>query len=85
MNFTIPPPLQYGHEALQMYVEYQANVAALNALQHAATRPCYRDIVACAEALAEHARTEEELMHSPAVPIGQLVRQRLDLRVPTSA
>ena len=69
----------------QMLAEHQGIVAALNTLRDAAARTGRSDIVAFAEALTEHARTEEEVMYPAAVLVGQLVRQRLGLREPVVA
>jgi hypothetical protein len=60
-----------------MLAEHQAIVAALNELREAAARTGRSEIVAFAEALVEHARTEEEVMYPAAVLVGQVVRQRL--------
>lgn len=64
-------------ELPQMLAEHQAIVAALNELREAAARTGRSEIVAFAEALVEHARTEEEVMYPAAVLVGQVVRQRL--------
>jgi hypothetical protein len=61
----------------QMLAEHEAIVAALNTLREAAARAGRGEIVAFAEALIEHARTEEEVMYPAAVLVGQVVRQRL--------
>lgn len=45
----------------------------------------WSDIVTFAEALTEHARTEEEVMYPAAVLVGQVVRQRLSPRAPAAA
>jgi iron-sulfur cluster repair protein YtfE (RIC family) len=68
---------QLEAELPQMLAEHQAIVAALNKLREAAARAGRADIVAFAEALVEHARTEEEVMYPAAVLVGQVVRQRL--------
>jgi len=64
-------------ELPQMLAAHQAIVAALNELREAAARTGRSEIVAFAEALVEHARTEEEVMYPAAVLVGQVVRQRL--------
>jgi len=72
-------------ELPQMLAEHRAIVEALNKLREAAVRAGRNDIVVFAEALVEHARTEEEVMYPAAVLVGQVVRQRLGQRVPTAA
>ena len=69
----------------QMLAEHQAIVAALNELHQAAARTGRSEIVAFAEALVEHARTEDQVMYPAAVLVGQVVRQRLGRRSPTAA
>ena len=76
---------QLEAELPQMLAEHQAIVAALNKLREAAGRVGRADIVAFAEALVEHARTEEEVMYPAAVLVGQVVRQRLGQRASTAA
>ena len=61
----------------QMLAEHRGIVEALSRLRDAAARAGRTDIVAFAEALVEHARTEEEVMYPAAVLVGQVVRQRL--------
>ena len=72
-------------ELPQMLAEHQDIVVALSKLREAAARAGRDDIVAFAEALTEHARIEEEVMYPAAVLVGQVVRQRLDPRVPGAA
>lgn len=67
---------QLEAELPQMLAEHQAIVAALNELREAAARTGRSEIVAFAEALVEHARTEEAVMYPAAVLVGQVVRQR---------
>ena len=69
-------------ELPQMLAEHRAIVEALTQLREAAGRAGRHDIVAFAEALVEHAQTEEEVMYPAAVLVGQVVRQRLGRRVP---
>ncbi len=69
----------------QMLAEHRGIVEALNKLRDAAARAGRSDIVAFAESLTEHARTEEEVMYPAAVLVGQVVRQRLGQRAPTAA
>lgn len=64
-------------ELPQMLDEHRRIVEALNTLREAAERAGRTDIVAFAEALVEHARTEEEVMYPAAVLVGEVVRQRL--------
>ncbi|HSB24659.1 MAG TPA: hemerythrin domain-containing protein [Burkholderiaceae bacterium] len=68
-----------------MLAEHQAIVAALNKLREAAARAGRYEIVAFAEALVEHARTEEEVMYPAAVLVGRFVRQRLAAATPAAA
>lgn len=68
---------QLEAELPQMLAEHQSIVAALNTLREAAVRAGRTDIVAFAEALVDHARTEEEVMYPAAVLVGRWVRQRL--------
>lgn len=72
-------------ELPQMLAEHQAIVIALDALREAAGRAGRSDIVAFAEDLVEHARTEEEVMYPAAVLVGEVVRQRLGARGPAPA
>lgn len=67
-------------ELPQMLAEHQAIVTALGALREAAARAGRSDIVAFADALVEHARTEEEVMYPAALLVGEVVRQRLGAR-----
>ncbi len=72
-------------ELPQMLAEHQGIVAALNRLRDAAARAQRADLVAFAQALAEHAQTEEQVMYPAAVLVGQIVRQRLGARAPKAA
>jgi hypothetical protein len=76
---------QLEAELPQMLAEHQSIVAALNKLREAAARAGRSEIVAFAEALVEHARTEEEVMYPAAVLVGLLVRQRLSQRASVDA
>lgn len=76
---------QLEAELPQMLAEHQGIVAALNTLREAAARTGHRDIVAFAEALTEHAQTEEEVMYPAALLVGQLVRQRLSQHASAAA
>jgi hemerythrin-like domain-containing protein len=76
---------QLEAELPQMLAEHQTIVAALNKLREAAARADRGEIVAFAEALVEHARTEEEVMYPAAVLVGQVVRQRLGQRASAAA
>ena len=70
-----------------MLEEHKAIVAALQRLQEAAERAGRSDIVAFAQQLVQHARTEEEVMVPAAVLVGRHVRlllgQRADQKVAT--
>ena len=57
-----------------MLEEHQAIAAALQRLREAAVRAGRQDIVAFAEQLAQHARTEEEVMYPAAALVGRHVR-----------
>lgn len=72
-------------ELPQMLAEHQAIVSALNTLRESAERAGRAEIVEFAQALTEHARTEEDVMYPAAVLVGQVVRQRLGQRVPGAA
>ena len=76
---------QLEAELPHMLAEHQAIVAALNALREAAARAGRGEIVAFAEALVEHARTEEEVMYPAAVLVGRFARQRLAAAAPAAA
>jgi iron-sulfur cluster repair protein YtfE (RIC family) len=71
-------------ELPQMLAEHRDIVEALSTLREAAARAGRNDIVAFAEALIEHAQTEELVMYPAAVLVGQVVRQRLGPRVPAA-
>jgi hypothetical protein len=72
-------------ELPQMLAEHRTIVEALDTLRGVAERAGRRDIVAFAEALVEHARTEEEVMYPAALLVGQVVRQRLGQPEPAAA
>lgn len=57
----------------------------LNTLRDTAGRAGRTEIVAFAEALVEHARTEEEVMYPAAVLVSQVVRQQLGQRASVAA
>jgi hypothetical protein len=57
-----------------MLEEHRLIGAALQRLREAAERAQRRDIVAFAEQLIQHARTEEEVMYPAAVLVGRHVR-----------
>ena len=67
-------------ELPQMLEEHRSIVVALSKLRDAAARAGHDDIVAFAEALVEHAQTEEDVMYPAAILVGQVVRQRLGMR-----
>lgn len=67
-------------ELPQMLEEHRGIVEALSKLREAAARAGSDDVVAFAEALVEHAQTEEAVMYPAAILVGQVVRQRLGLR-----
>lgn len=67
-------------ELPQMLEEHRSIVEALSKLRDAAARAGHDDIVAFAEALVEHAQTEEAVMYPAAILVGQVVRQRLGVR-----
>jgi iron-sulfur cluster repair protein YtfE (RIC family) len=73
---------QLEAELPQMLAEHQTIVAALNTLREAAARAGRTEVVAFAEDLVEHARTEEEVMYPAAVLVGQMVRRRLAQHAP---
>jgi iron-sulfur cluster repair protein YtfE (RIC family) len=67
-------------ELPQMLEEHRRIVEALSKLRDAAARAGHDEIVAFAEALVEHAQTEEDVMYPAAILVGQVVRQRLGMR-----
>jgi len=69
-------------ELPQMLAEHRTIVDALQALRAAAERAGRGEIVEFAQALIQHARTEEEVMYPAALLVGQVVRQRLGRRAP---
>ena len=85
MAEVLPLTEQFEAELPQMLAEHQTIVAALSQLREAAARAGRDDIVSFAEALVEHARTEEEVMYPAAVLVGQVVRQRLGRHAPAAA
>jgi hemerythrin superfamily protein len=62
-----------------MLAEHKAIVSALTQLQQAAVRAKRDDIVQFAQALIQHARTEEEVMYPAALLVGRYLRARLPL------
>lgn len=68
-----------------MLAEHGAIVEALQKLSEVARRAGRAEIVEFAQALMQHARTEEEVMYPAAVLVGQVVRQRLGQQAPGSA
>ena len=68
---------QLEAELPQMLAEHGAIVDALRELREAAEQAGRGDVVEFANALALHARIEEEVMYPAAVLVGQVVRQRL--------
>ncbi len=67
-------------ELPEMLEEHENIVAALQRLREAAERAGRSDVVAFAQQLVQHARTEEELMYPAAVLVGRHVRLMLDQR-----
>lgn len=63
-----------------MLEEHRTIVAALQRLREAAERAGRKDIVAFAEQLVQHARTEEEVMYPAALLVGRHVRLLLAQR-----
>lgn len=80
---TLTEPLEA--ELPQMLAEHQGILAALNELRAAAARAGRGEIVDFADALIEHARTEEEVMYPAARLVGRFVRQRLASSRPAAA
>jgi len=60
-----------------MLEEHKTIVAALHRLREAAERAGRKEIVAFAEQLVQHARTEEEVMYPAAVLVGRHVQLML--------
>ncbi len=69
----------------EMLAEHRAIVAALRKLRDVAQRAGSAEIVEFAQALVQHARTEEEVMYPAALLVGQVVRQRLGQHAPVRA
>ena len=67
-------------ELPQMLEEHRSIVETLGKLREAAARAGNDDIVAFAEALVQHAQTEEAGRYPAAILVGQMVRQRLGVR-----
>jgi len=76
---------QLEAELPSMLAEHRTIVAALQKLSDAATRAGHGEIVEFAQALMQHARTEEEVMYPAAIPVGEVVRLRLNERAPRAA
>jgi len=76
---------QLEAELPAMLAEHRTIVEALQKLRDAAKRAGRTEIVEFAQALMQHARTEEEVMYPAAVLVGQVVRQRLSQRGPVAA
>lgn len=76
---------QLDAELPEMLAEHQSILAALKTLHEAAARAGRTEIVAFAEDLIEHARTEEEVMYPAALLVGEVVRQRLGQHAPVAA
>lgn len=68
---------QLEAELPAMLAEHASIVQALGVLSDAARSAGRNDIVEFAQALIQHARTEEEVMYPAAILVGQVVRQRL--------
>lgn len=66
-----------------MLEEHRTIVAALARLQDAARRAGRDDVVRFADALIQHARTEEEVMYPAAVLVGRYLRARMPLTAET--
>ncbi len=62
-------------ELPEMLDEHRRIVAALDALVSAAQAEGERDAAAFAEALKDHARTEEEVLYPAAILLGERLRQ----------
>ena len=76
---------QLEAELPSMLAEHRTIVAALQKLSDAATRAGHGEIVEFAQALMQHARTEEEVMYPAAILVGEVVRLRLNERAPRAA
>lgn len=63
-----------------MLEEHRSIVAALQRLREVAERAGRKDIIAFAEQLVQHARTEEQVMYPAAVLVGRHVRLLLAQR-----
>lgn len=76
---------QLEAELPAMLAEHRTIVEALGKLSDAARRADRGEIVEFAQALMQHARTEEEVMYPAALLVGQVVRQRLGQHAPPKA
>ena len=76
---------QLEAELPSMLAEHRTIVAALQKLSDAATRAGHGEIVEFAQALMQHARTEEDVMYPATILVGQVVRQRLNQRAAGAA
>jgi hemerythrin-like domain-containing protein len=74
---------QFETELPKLLAEHRQIVAALHTLREAAASAGRDDIVALANALADHARIEEEVLYPTAQLIGAVLRQRLAQTVST--
>ena len=87
MKFTIPKTLQSEHEALHERLRQATEAGgevgeAAKTLAHLMHPRFVKEgefVVAFAEALVEHAQTEETVMYPSAILVGQVVRQRLGI------
>lgn len=77
MAAALPLTDRLEAELPRMLEEHEAILVALRRLQEVATREGHPSIVAFAEQLALHARTEEEVMYPAAVLVGRYLRQVL--------
>ena len=76
---------QLEAELPAMLAEHRTIVEALRKLSEAARRAGRGEVVEFAQALTQHARTEEEVMYPAALLVGQVVRQRLGQHAPPKA
>lgn len=63
-------------ELPQMLAEHKAIVAALESLKTAATVERNDDVARCAEKLALHAQTEEQVLYPAAIVVGEYIKMR---------
>jgi hypothetical protein len=78
MAQVLPMTERLKAELPAMLAEHRAIVGALGELRAAAAAAGLPDYERFAEALTEHAETEEQVLYPAAILVGQMVRRRLE-------